>query len=125
MVKRRGRIQPPPSAPPRIYVPHSYLVNPDTGEIIETNLFDEHLRANPMQNPDDIERTWFRFSLPLMKRNDGARDAVIFIEAFVPAETEEEAREVLAKNCYDGAPVASWPILGTVRRTRSSFIPGA
>lgn len=96
-------------------------MNPDTGEIIDTNLFDASI---PMTDLDQIERTWFRFSLPLMQRKDG-KDPVIFIEAFVPADTEQEARAILAKNCYDGAPVASWPMLGTVRRTRASFLPGA
>ena len=118
-MKKRRRIQPPSSSgPPRVFVRDSYLLDPDTGEIIERNLFDPSI---PMTNPDDIERTWFRFSLPITKRTG---DPVIFVEAFVPADTEDDARTILARNCYDGAPVASWPVLGTVQRTRASFIPG-
>lgn len=118
MVKRRRAQAPPPR--PRVIVHDPFLSNLDTGEVLETNLFDPSIR---MTNPDDIERTWFRFSLPIMQPKGGQKDPVIFVECFVPAETEESAREILTRNCYDGAPVASWPILGTVRRTRASFIP--
>jgi hypothetical protein len=31
--------------------------------------------------------------------------------AHVPASSEAEAREVLVRNCYQGAPVHSWPLV--------------
>lgn len=33
--------------------------------------------------------------------------------AYVPAETEEQARAIMRRNSYPGAPVDAWPLIGT------------
>jgi hypothetical protein len=49
---------------------------------------------------DQTERPWFCFQLP---------DAI----SFAPGATEDDARDVMRKNSYAGAPVDSWPCLGS------------
>jgi hypothetical protein len=49
---------------------------------------------------DHVERQWWVFQLP---------EAV----AFVPAATEQKARNVLDATSYRGAPVDSWPCIGS------------
>lgn len=52
-------------------------------------------------HPDVDDRPWFVFRL-----SDIAT-------AYVPAETEEQARANLVRSSYKGAPVESWPLIGT------------
>lgn len=51
-------------------------------------------------------RPWFLFQIPLPP-------GVVASRCYVPADTEAEAREKLAKNSYKGAPVHEWPCLGS------------
>lgn len=50
--------------------------------------------------PDLDERAWWVFKMPEST-------------AYVPAASEEAAREVLSKNCYPKAPVHEWPLIST------------
>lgn len=44
---------------------------------------------------------------------------------FVPAVSEEAARLVLKRHCYNQAPVNEWPCLGVVRGSRRKlFVRG-
>lgn len=61
---------------------------------------------------DDLtERAWWAFQLPA--------DGVI---ACVPAESEEAARGVLRRNCYDKAPVHEWPLIATRWTSRQAVV---
>lgn len=58
---------------------------------------------------DQTVRLWWRFKTsPTTK-------------AYVPAASEAEARAALARSCYPGAPVASWPLLGSVEYSREAL----
>ena len=50
---------------------------------------------------DIDERPWFVFRL-----SDEAT-------AYVPAETEEQARDIMRRTSYPGAPIDSWPLVAT------------
>lgn len=52
-------------------------------------------------------RTWVVFDLP-------ASGVVRRSTAYVPADDVEQARALLRRDSYDGAPVEEWPVLGFV-----------
>jgi hypothetical protein len=52
-------------------------------------------------HPDVDDRPWFVFRL-----SDIAT-------AYVPADSEEQARANMRRNSYDVAPVDAWPLIGT------------
>ena len=49
---------------------------------------------------DQTERAWWVFLLPAAT-------------CYTPANDEETARRQLVDSCYKGAPVASWPCIGS------------
>lgn len=54
------------------------------------------------------ECTWWVFELP---------HAI----AYVPASGEKAARDALVRDCYKGAPVHEWPLLGTLHASREAL----
>lgn len=54
------------------------------------------------------ERGWWLFQMP-----EGV--------AYVPGESEAEARANHRRHCYPGAPVDAWPLLGTRWTTRDAL----
>lgn len=61
-----------------------------------------------MPDDDDRRRLWFAFQLPEAR-------------IFVPATSEENAREVLRTHCYRGAPVNAWPLIEVFDARRSQL----
>ena len=59
------------------------------------------------------ERAWWIFHLPT---SPGIVKAILH----VPADTEAQAREAMRRPCYKGAPVDSWPCVGSRWATREA-----
>lgn len=57
----------------------------------------------------NVWRLWFVFELPTSR-------------AYVPADTEAAARAALTANSYKGAPVASWPCVGSFDASRQRLV---
>jgi len=66
-----------------------------------------------MDVDDQVERAWWVFRLP--------HEAV----AFVPANTEKDARDLLADICYRDAPVNEWPCSCSRWATRAAIVRSA
>lgn len=59
---------------------------------------------------DYDDRAWWVFDVPL-----GA-------VAYVPANTEDDARRLLARHSYPNAPVHAWPCVGSRWTSRAALV---